>query len=464
MKYPDRLATRLSVSFVLLFVVTFAAVVAVTLYYAQRTFQTSIDDSLAGAAQAVDTRLQEPNNDPDHEQKVIDDLGTASQFIALLDSAGHLTDRSSSTPNSFQTQSASSTVRGKLNDVVQFHTINAGKSRLRTVRFPLLRDGTITGYVMVASPIPEVDDAIQSLAVLVIIAGLLGMTVAVVGTVWLSIREARPLKELTEDVRMTAATGFQLAVPRSREGSLEARELREAFATLVEKEREVITRERAFFADSSHVLRTPLAVLQGDIEQLEQGVYGKERLEVVAQARHSLGTMSRAVNGLLLLAREHEVAPGSTWEVVELGPLLERLVSEARVAAPGLTLSARVPASVVEVAGDPHQLNDLFASLIENACHYTPAGGSVEVTLATGDAEDAIVEVRDTGIGLSEADAAHLAERFYRGAAARRMFPGGSGLGLAIAERIARLHGGELTLRPAPGDGTIARVTLPLLS
>lgn len=464
MKYPDRLATRLSVSFVLLFVITFAAVVAVTLYYAQRTFQTSIDDSLQGAAQTVDTRLQEPNSDPDHEQKVIDDLGTASQFIALLDTQGHLTHRSSSTPNSFQTQNGATTIRGRLNDVTQFHTVNAGKSKLRTIRYPLIRSDQLTGYVMVASPIPEVDDAIQSLAVLVIVAGLLGMSVAVVGTVWLSIREARPLKELTEDVQMTAATGFQLAVPRSREGSLEARELREAFANLVEKEREVITRERTFFADSSHVLRTPLAVLQGDIEQLEQGVYGKERLEVVGQARHSLDTMSRAVNGLLLLAREHELAPGSTWEVVELGPLLERLVSEARVAAPGLTLSARLPEAVVEVAGDPHQLNDLFASLIENACHYTPAGGSVEVTLTTGDADDAIIDVRDTGIGLSPDDAAHVAERFYRGAAARRMFPGGSGLGLAIADRIARLHGGELTLQPAPGGGTIARVTLPLLS
>ena len=321
--------------------ITFAAVVAVTLYYAQRTFQTSIDDSLQGAAQTVDSRLQDANQDPDHQQKVIDDLGTASQFIALLDPEGHITNRSSSTPNSFQSQGGRH-LRGKLNDATQFHTVKAGKSKLRTIRYPLIRGDQSTGYVMVASPIPEVDDAIQSLAVLVIIAGLLGMSVAVIGTVWLSIREARPLKELTEDVRTTAASGFELAVPRSREGSLEARELREAFAKLVEKEREVITRERAFFADSSHVLRTPLAVFQGDIEQLEQGVYGKERLEVVAQARHSLGTMSRAVNGLLLLAREQEASPGSTWEVVELARMIERLVAEATVAALTLTVGARI--------------------------------------------------------------------------------------------------------------------------
>jgi signal transduction histidine kinase len=321
----------------------------------------------------------------------------------------------------------------------------------------------VTGYVLVASPIPEVDDAIQSLVLLVLVAGVLGMIVAVTGTVWLSVREARPLKELAHDVRATASSGFEMALPNVPGGSLEARQLREAFTALIDRQREVIKRERAFFGDSSHVLRTPLAVLQGDIEQLEQGVYGKERLEVVAQARHSLSTMSRAVNGLLLLAREQESAAGSTWEVIELGQLLAQLVAEARVAAPHIQLSIDAP-EPVDVAGDPHQLRDLFASLIENACHYTPAEGLVIAALSHNDADDVVVEIRDTGIGLSPADAASATDRFYRGAEARRMFPGGSGLGLAIADRIARLHHGELELLPNPGGGTIARVTLPALS
>lgn len=460
MRTPDRLATRLSVSFALLFIITFGGVVAVTLYYAQRTFQTSIDDSLDGEAQAAAKRLAEPNADP---QKIIDDLGTAAQFIALFDANGELLMRSESTPNSFQTQTGT-IARGKLLDSTQFHTVKAGKSKLRTIRYPLIgSNDVVTGYVLVASPIPEVDDAIQSLVVLVIVAGIVGMTVAVIGTVWLSVRESQPLQELASDVRATASSGFELEVPKSSRGSLEARQLREAFTTLVGRQRELIARERAFFGDSSHVLRTPLAVLQGDIEQLEQGVYGKERLEVVAQARHSLSTMSRAVNGLLLLAREQESAAGSTWEVVELGFLLQQLVAEARVAAPHLQLSVDA-AHPVEIAGDPHQLQDLFASLIENACHYTPSDGTVSVTVGHNDADDVLVEIRDTGIGLTTADAASATDRFYRGAEARRMFPGGSGLGLAIADRITRLHNGELRLLPNPGGGTIASVTLPSLS
>ena len=458
LRAPERLATRLSVSFVLLFVVTFAAVGAVTLYYTQRTFQTTIDDNLDALAQSVDERLALPSSD---SQQVIDDLSSAAQFIALFDAHGDLIERSQNSTAAFSNTTGTQ-LRGPLSEAIQFRTINAGKTKLRTIRYPVVQDGVVTGYIVVASPIPEVDDAIQSLAVLIVVAGAVGMSVAVVGIVWLSLREARPLKELTDDVGATAASGFELDVPRSREGSVEARQLREAFANLVEEQRAMIDRERAFFADSSHVLRTPLAVLQGDIEQLEQGVYGKERLEVVAQARNSLGTMSRTVNGLLLLAREHEAAPGSTWEVVEMADVLHRIVGEARVAAPNLELTAEA-SPPLEVAGDPHQLQDLFSALIENACHYTPAAGTVEV-VATRTSEDNLeVEVRDSGVGLSEEDAAHVMQRFYRGSTARKMFPGGSGLGLAIADRIARLHGGELTLRPREGGGTIATVKLPLI-
>ena len=458
MKYPQRLATRLSVSFVLLFVVTFSGVVAVTLYYAQRTFQTSIDDALLGAAQTVDQRLAAPSAD---REEIIDALSSAAEFIALFDAQGHFQVASANTSTAFKT-STGAVLHGKLNDATTFHTIKAGSARLRSIRYPMIRNGIVTGYVVVASPIPEVDQAVQSLAVIVVIAGVIGMSIAVVGTVWLSLREARPLKDLTEAVHATSASGFELGIPASSEGSQEVHDLRRAFTNLVDRQREVLSRERAFFADSSHVLRTPLAVLQGDIEQLEQGVYGKERMEVVAQARSSLSTMARTVNGLLLLAREREAAPGSSWEVIDLSALLELLASEARTAAPALNITTEI-APGIELAGDAHQLKELFLSLIENACHYTPAGGSVEIALRRDDSGDAEIEVRDTGIGLSDDDAAKATDRFYRGTAARRMFPSGSGLGLAIADRIVGLHGGKMALVPRAGGGTIARVILPLL-
>ena len=465
MKRPDRLATRLSVSFMLLFLLTFAAVVAVTLYYAQRTFQTSIDDNLQGLAATVEQRLAEPGANP---HTVADESSSAAQFIEILGASGQVIARSQNLDR--DEDMGPFTIRpflkgGQPSTSLAFHNEKARNNiQLRVVRYPLVSNNNhLSGYVMVASPIPEVDDAIQSLVVLVIVAGVLGMAVAVVGTVWLSRRESRPLQDLTEDVQATAASGFELQIPVSQHGSLEARELREAFAALVDRQRELIDRERAFFADSSHVLRTPLAVLQGDVEQLEQGVYGKERQEVMAQARTSIRSMARTVNGLLLLARQHESWTGSTWEVIELGPLLQRLSKGAQVAFPALAVSCEIEPQVA-AAGDPDQLRDLFASLIENACHYTLTGGSVEVSVCRDEADNAVVEIRDTGIGFSAEEAAHVTERFYRGPTARRMFPGGSGLGLAIAKRITTLHHGILEIGPRDCGGTVACVKLPAVS
>lgn len=454
MRYPDRLATRLSVSFVLLFLVTFSAVVLVTLYYAQRTFQTSIDDNLQGLAETIELRLSHNGAD---NQKTVEELSSAAQFVELLDADGVVSVRS--------TNLGSAQIPAFLgnhpSNRIAFRTFKLGNSKLRAVRYPLIRGGVVSGYVVAASPIPEVDSSLQSLAAVAVVAGVLGMSMAVVGTVWLSVRESRPLRDLTDAAHATAAAGFGLPIPRSQRGSREARELRGAFSALVERQREVLARERAFFADSSHVLRTPLAVLQGDIEMLEQGVYGKERVEVVAQARVNLQKMSRAISGLLLLARESD-ASVTAWEVVELSNVLNALVEGARVASPALTISADIEPGL-EIAGDSHQISDLFESILENARNYTPAGGTVHLS-AVRAGSDAVVEVTDTGIGLGDEAPDRLKERFYRGADARKMFPEGSGLGLAIADRIVRIHQGTFQLAAREEGGASATVTLPLLT
>jgi two-component system sensor histidine kinase BaeS len=317
--------------------------------------------------------------------------------------------------------------------------------------------------VIVATPIDTVGETVRDLAIALGAAGVIGLIIAICGTLWLSRREARPLRELAEAARTTASSGFETPITEEATGSLEARELRLALADLVQRQQEVLRRERAFFADSSHVLRTPLAVLQGELEILEQGVYGQEREEVMAHARASVETLSRAVSGLLLLAREQEGPADPSWEVIDLSSLLRRLAEGAAITAPKLTVEQEIEDGV-EVAGDPHQLHDLFTSVIENACRYTAAGGNITVALrAATEKGDAETEIRDTGIGFSSADLSRATERFYRGPAARRMFPGGSGLGLAIAHRIVGLHRGTIQLDANNGKGAAVRITLPLV-
>lgn len=122
--------------------------------------------------------------------------------------------------------------------------------------------------------------------------------------------------------------------------------------------------------------------------------------------------MSQSVSALLLLSRDAPSDP-ATWEVVEVDGVLRGLVEGAVAAKPALRIGSAIE-GVLPVAGDRYQLNALFASIIENATHYTPDGGSVTVTAGVRDS-DVEVEVADSGVGFTETERAHAFDRFYRG-------------------------------------------------
>ena len=451
-RLPEKLSYRLVVLFVALFVATLGTVIGLSLIIANRQLSSSVDNELSGLADTAEERLRQPAD----QQVVLNELSTQAQFLQLLDKSGAVTKRSSN----LRFESLPSFIRNGQPKDDGFHNYTFRKTSLRIIRRANLDNGVVTGYLVIGLVVPSVQESTLDLAIILGSTAAAGLIAVIAGSIWVAHREATPLQRLAEDVRATADSGFTESIAAPTSGSREARDLHDAFNELVERQRQLISRERAFFADSSHVLRTPLAVLQGDIEMLEQGVYGKERQEAVAQARAAIDTMSRTVSGLLLLAREDAPA-GSGWEVVDLRALLATLINDARTAFPGHQFESELAADA-EVAGNQNQLRDLFISLIENAGRYTPPGGRVVVSAsATGD--DVIVTVGDSGIGFNEDDAAHATDRFYRGAEARRLFPGGSGLGLAIAQRIVTLHNGSISFAANEPRGACVIVRLPAL-
>ena len=130
-------------------------------------------------------------------------------------------------------------------------------------------------------------------------------------------------------------------------------------------------------------------------------------------------------------------------------------------AAKGVRFRPALPVQSVPVEGDPDFLERLFLILIDNAVKFTPPEGEIVVSSQIA-ADCVIVAVRDTGIGISDADLPNLFERFYRVDKARARASGGAGLGLAIGRWIARAHGGEIEVESIPGRGTLFRVRLPV--
>jgi signal transduction histidine kinase len=117
----------------------------------------------------------------------------------------------------------------------------------------------------------------------------------------------------------------------------------------------------------------------------------------------------------------------------------------------------------VYVLGDSDRLKQLLLNLVDNAIKYTPAGGEVLMSLSKKDG-NALVEIRDNGVGIPAEDLPRIFDRFYRVDKARTRYPGGSGLGLSIARWIAVAHGGNIYVESTVGEGSTFSVSLPILA
>lgn len=455
-RWPRRLSTRLSLSLTALFFVTFVSVALFAVYNVNRIYERSVDSNLLGIAHTVDERLASPEDTP---TGVVDDLSTAAVSIELIGATGSRI--AYSAPLATHPLWAPRSLNPAPPDHEVFRTSRFNKSSMRVLVMPSQHAEDGVAAIAVSSLAPEFQDSIARLLLIVGGAGLLGLLITVGGTLWLSRRSTRALQQLAGNVSAAAAAGFEGELATPAGGGLEVEQLSTALHDLVRRQHDYLRRERAFFADSSHVLRTPLAIIRGNTELLERDADTPERTEALQAISRAGETMARTLDGLLLLSRE-DSSSTATWEAFSLSDLLQVLAGETRI----LNAGARVVTDIepnLDMAGDPRQIRNLLFAVIENAAHYIPGEGTIEIVAHRREDDRAEVAVLDDGIGITPDEAAVATERFRRGLRARRLNPPGSGLGLAIASRIARLHGGNLAIAPRQPRGTAVRIVLPLL-
>jgi signal transduction histidine kinase len=214
-----------------------------------------------------------------------------------------------------------------------------------------------------------------------------------------------------------------------------------------------------FVSAASHELRAPLTVIQANLDLLQGAKLSSgERETSIAEASAEANRMTRLVGDLLLLARADAGVP-IRRDSVELDRVVLEVLGEAR----HLTRGQRIEVINIEpavVRGDRDRLKQLFLNIVENSIKYTPPTGNIGVEINLSNRE-AVVVIRDTGVGISAEDLPRVFDRFYRADPARSRDPGGSGLGLAIAQWVAAEHGGTIELKSRPGEGTIVSIRLP---
>ena len=222
-----------------------------------------------------------------------------------------------------------------------------------------------------------------------------------------------------------------------------------------------------FVATVSHELRTPLTSIIGEVELLEDGVYGDlsgeqaQRLEVVGR---NGARLLRLIEDLLTLSHIETSALNLHREPTLVAGLLDGVFSQVeRIAAAKqieLTLTCCPTAETVLV--DREHLDRALLNLLTNAIKFTPAGGTVHLQ-ARREAEDLVITVADTGVGIPENEQAGLFTRFFRSSVATRLAIQGTGLGLVIVKRIVEEHGGTISLVSALDVGTTVTLRIPAM-
>ncbi|HEY0167994.1 MAG TPA: ATP-binding protein [Jatrophihabitans sp.] len=230
--------------------------------------------------------------------------------------------------------------------------------------------------------------------------------------------------------------------------------------------RELDQAKADFIATVSHELRTPLTSISGYLEMLQDGDAGELPGNAAAMLHIIDRNATRLRNLIEDLLTQSRIDAGRLrleLATVQLRPLLQAVLSAMAplASASDVKLELGAVEEDLSVQADPQQLEQVFTNLISNALKFTPAGGSVLVTLTPAEEDGVVIEVRDTGMGIPPDDHPNLFTRFFRASNAAEAALPGTGLGLAIVQEIVHRHGGAVDIESELGVGTTLTVWLP---
>lgn len=282
---------------------------------------------------------------------------------------------------------------------------------------------------------------------------------------WLARAGLRPLRQIAATTERI--TSINLAERIQVEGlPSELSTLAQRFNDMLERLEDSFERLSRFSADIAHELRTPVNNLRVGIEvALGRGRSLEEYRETLGSCLEEGGRLSRIIDSMLFIARSEDPRTQITREPVDVSRELLRVRDffELPASEAGVELMISC-APNVHADLDRLLFQRAVSNLVGNSLRYTPRGGRVAVSAARDNGEIRI-EVADTGCGISPEDLPHIFDRFYRADPARAASPGNgtgnSGLGLAIVKSIVALHGGTITARSKPGEGTSMSVRMP---
>lgn len=337
---------------------------------------------------------------------------------------------------------------------------NIGATPLRFGVFPARRDGQLQAIVLMGQPMDVIQKSLNTLT-LTLVSVYFGLLVlAGIGGFILARKALTPIAQVSKQLQKISAENLKERVPDPKTGD-EIEELSQTFNGLLDHLDQAFVRERQFIGDVAHELKTPVATLKGGIEvTMSKDRTKEEYRQAFDETLIDVNRLSTTIKNILDLAwigAENASLGDNHFNLsdtlTELKEIAAKLAAQKRIALKGDIVPG------IEVGGAEDKISRAVLNIIDNAIKYTPTGGSVIMSLKKKK-ENAVIEVKDTGIGIPEKELEHIFERFYRGSKAAKTL--GSGLGLAITQGIVKTHRGEIQVTSKVGTGTLVLITFPL--
>ena len=412
----DRLRWRLTMGYALIFALVLLLLGMATVLGFWRELTDQQDTLLTQEAKDVTRNLL----DGEHREVLAE--GSAEYSWVAFDPEGHVTarDPTAATLGTLGLPSRGLAKEALASDEAVSATIRGPEGGVRVVSIPMRKgSGEVVGVVQYARSLEGVQKTTGRLVLVLLPVALGGLGAALLGGLFMAGRAVRPARDSFE-------------------------------------------RQRAFVADASHELKTPLTLIRADTEMvLYRGHLIQDDRTLVEHALAETDRMDAILSDLLLVARLDAGKLEVAEKPFDLSPVLSEEAERfgVRAAAKGVRLEVRVPGELPARA-DPKRTGQILAVLLDNAVRFAPPGGSIDVSgrLVDGRTE---ATVADTGPGIPPEHLDRVFDRFYRAEVSRNRGKGvGTGLGLAIARDLARAQGGDLVANSAK-EGARFRLLLP---
>ncbi|MFI6209935.1 sensor histidine kinase [Streptomyces sp. NPDC051041] len=338
-------------------------------------------------------------------------------------------------------------------------------NRVRVLTTALVVSGPDGRYLaddaalLIAVPLGSTRSTLNELAL--ILLAVSGVGVLGAGAAGLAVARAglRPVDRLTEAVEHVARTeDLNVRIPVEDDSEDEVARLSRSFNSMTSALASSRELQQQLIADAGHELRTPLTSLRTNIELLTRSeetgrpIPEADRKALLASVKAQMTELAALIGDLQELSRPEQGQHAGRTRIVAWQDVVESALRRARLRGPELTITADVEPWYVRA--EPSALERAVVNVLDNAVKFSPAGGTIEVRLTGG-----VLTVRDHGPGIPGEELPHVFDRFWRSPSARAL--PGSGLGLSIVARTVQQAGGEVTLAPADGGGTVATIRLP---